>query len=243
MSASLSLTRLGMRFGGLTAFEAIDLQIGAGEMVGLIGPNGSGKTTLLNVVCGYYRQSAGRVQMDGRRLDRLSPDRRARLGLGRSFQVTKIFRRLTVLENLMVPGLTDWAASPRAVRDRADGILDRLGLTRLATQPASALSGGQAKLLEFGRMMMLDPTIVLLDEPFGGVYPELKAFMHDHLRGWNAEGVTIILISHDMGSIFSLCPRVVTLAAGRIIADGTPEQVHQNPAVLDAYLGEHHHAA
>jgi branched-chain amino acid transport system ATP-binding protein len=247
MSARLEVADLTMRFGGLTALDAVSLTIAPGQLVGLIGPNGSGKTTLLNIVGGYYRQTAGHVALDGHRIDKATPTRVARLGIGRSFQVTKLFRRLTLLENLLVPGLVPKSAKRRDVVEKAMGILERLNLTRLAHERASSLSGGQGKLLEFGRIMMLDPRIVLLDEPFGGVHPQLKQFMYDHIRAWNADGVTIVLISHDMGSIFGLCQRVVTLSYGEIIADGTPDEVRQNPAVLDAYLGEHrpggHHAA
>lgn len=237
MTARLDVTDLSMRFGGLTALDRVTLTIEPGQLVGLIGPNGSGKTTLLNIVGGYYRQSGGHVALDGRRIDRTTPTRAARLGIGRSFQVTKLFRRLSVLENMLVPGLVRWGTGRRAVAAKAHATLERLGLGSLADAPAATLSGGQGKLLEFGRMMMLDPRIVLLDEPFGGVHPQLKQFMYDHIRSWHDAGVTIVLISHDMGSIFGLCERVVTLSYGRIIADGTPDAVRRDPAVLDAYLG------
>ena len=172
----------------------------------------------------------------------MAPSRLARLGIGRSFQVTKVFQRLSVLENMQVSALTDWKVSRSQARDLALEALDSLNLSRLAQERAGRLSGGQAKLLEFGRIMMLKPKLVLLDEPFGGVHPELKRFMYDTIRAWNARGVTIILISHDMGSIFGLCRRVVTLSYGEIIADGDPETVRNHPAVLEAYLGDHHAA-
>ena len=238
MSVQITASDLTMTFGGIRALDGVGLQLEAGEMVGLIGPNGSGKTTLLNVLSGVYRPSAGRVVYLGQRIDGRAPARLARLGIARSFQITKVFKRLTVLENLLVPGLTDWAAGWEDGERRARAILADLRLDRLAGEPAGNLSGGQAKLLEFGRMMMLDPRLVLLDEPFGGVNPDLKRFMHDRLEAWNATGVTILLVSHDMGSIFGLCRRVVVLHNGRLIADGLAEDVRTDRAVLQSYLGE-----
>lgn len=237
MNARLDIEDVTKRFGGVTALDAVTLSIPPGQLVGLIGPNGSGKTTLLNIVGGYYRQTAGHVLLDGRRIDRAAPTRVARLGIGRSFQVTKLFHRLTALENMLVPGLVTWTTTQQEAREKASAILEQLGLANLAHVRAASLSGGQGKLLEFGRMMMLDPQIVLLDEPFGGVHPELKRFMFGHIRSWHETGVSIVLISHDMGSIFGLCERVVTLSYGKVIADGTPDAVRRDPAVLGAYLG------
>ncbi|MCB1755087.1 MAG: ABC transporter ATP-binding protein [Gammaproteobacteria bacterium] len=240
MQTQLDIQNLSKYFGGLQALKGIDLSFASGELVGLIGPNGSGKTTLLNIIGGYYKASSGVITLDGKRIDGLPPHRLAKLGIGRSFQVTKVFKRLTVFENMLVGALADGAMSRADGEQKARRVLDTLKLTRLADQPASSLSGGQAKLLEFGRIMMLDPKIVLLDEPFGGVHPELKRFMYETINSWNQSGVTIILISHDMGSIFGLCRRVVTLSYGDIIADGEPDVVRNDPAVLEAYLGDHH---
>lgn len=243
MAEQLRIENLTIRFGGLTALNKIDLTIRKGELLGLIGPNGSGKTTLLNIVSGYYNANEGSIRFNGEPVTGQPPHQLARQGIGRSFQVTKIFRRLTVLENVLVAGLSDGKTSQIEARQRASDLLCDLRLDRLADERASSLSGGQGKLLEFARIMMLAPDIVLLDEPFGGVHPELKRFMHDRIRAWNDAGVTIILISHDMGSIFDLCRRVVTLSYGDIIHDGTAEETRNDPAVLDAYLGNHHGAA
>ncbi len=237
MTAQLVTEGIVKRFGGLTALDQVSFQIETGELVGLIGPNGSGKTTLLNVLGGFYRPEQGSVWFEGRSIVGREPSALAAEGIARSFQVTKIFRRISVLENLLVPGLTDWSTAPREAAEKGHAILDGLELGHLAEGPAASLSGGQAKLLEFGRIMMLEPKLVLLDEPFGGVHPKLKRLMHETIRDWNARGTSIILISHDMGSIFDLCRRIVALQNGRVIANGPPEAVRSDPAVLQAYLG------
>lgn len=238
--AQLEISALTKRFGGLTALKSVDLSVRRGELVGLIGPNGSGKTTLLNIVSGYYSADGGAIRHSGHPILGKPPHELARRGMGRSFQITKLFKRLTVLENMLVAGLSDGVTSRATATDRAGSLLADLKLDRLTDERASSLSGGQGKLLEFARVMMLKPEILLLDEPFGGVHPELKRFMHDRIRAWNAAGVTIVLVSHDMGSIFDLCRRVVTLSYGDIICDGTPEETRRDPAVLDAYLGDQH---
>lgn len=239
MSDLLAVSGIVKTFGGVVALNGVSLSVERGQLVGLIGPNGSGKTTLLNVVSGFYTPDSGTIRYQGRAIARHEPAELARSGIARSFQVTKTFRRLTVLENLLVPGLLGWSVTARAATESALRILADLHLDGLAHQRASHLSGGQAKLLEFGRLMMLEPTLVLLDEPFAGVHPELKGFMHERIRAWSGRGVTIVLVSHDMGSIFGLCRRVVALHNGTLIADGEPERVRRDERVLESYLGEH----
>ena len=237
MTVQLYTEGIVKRFGGLTALDNVSFEIESGELVGLIGPNGSGKTTFLNVLSGFYVPDAGSAWFLGRPINGREPSELASKGIARSFQVTKIFRKISVLDNLLVPGLTDWAMGREKAVEKATEILDKLELDRLIHDRAENLSGGQAKLLEFGRIMMLDPKLVLLDEPFGGVHPTLKRLMHDIIRDWNANGTSIILISHDMGSIFDLCQRIVALQNGRVIASGPPQEVRSDPAVVGAYLG------
>jgi branched-chain amino acid transport system ATP-binding protein len=240
MSAQLVAAGIGKQFGGLVALDGVSFEVASGERIGLIGPNGSGKTTLLNVLSGFYPADAGTASFEGSRIDGQAPAELARRGIARSFQVTKVFRRLSVLDNLLVPGLTAWRVGRQSASAKAMAILERLELARLAGERAANLSGGQAKLLEFGRLMMLEPRLVLLDEPFGGVHPDLKRLMYDTIRRWNAAGVTLVLISHDMGAIFGLCGRVLALRNGELIADGRAEAVRDDPQVLDAYLGDHY---
>lgn len=234
----LQVNNVSKRFGGVVALEEITLQVDSGELLGLIGPNGSGKTTLLNVMSGFYQPDSGSIAYSGTDITGCEPSRIAQMGVARTFQVTKIFRRISVLENLLVPGLTHWSISFKKARQKAMQILELLQLTRLTYEMGSDLSGGQAKLLEFGRLMMLEPRVVLLDEPFGGVHPELKQLMYKVIEKWNQLGVTIILISHDMGSIFGLCRRLMVLDSGKIVTIGPPDEIRKHPEVLEAYLGK-----
>ena len=243
MTPQLSIDRLTKRFGAVVALKSVSLEVEMGELLGLIGPNGSGKTTLLNLLSGFYIPDSGTAHFLRQRIDGREPSQLAALGIARSFQITKIFRRLSVLENLLVPGLAMPMAGAAKVRKKANQVLEELTLGRFADQPAGTLSGGQAKLLEFARIMMLDPKLVLLDEPFGGVHPALKRVILDTLKTWNARQMTILLVSHDMASIFGVCERIVVLHNGELIAAGTPAEVRANARVLDAYLGHQGAAA
>lgn len=236
--SQLAASGLTKRFGGLVALNDLDLSISPGEFVGLIGPNGSGKTTLLNILSGFYSPTSGEVHYLGDKINGVEPSDLAMRGLMRTFQVTKIFSRISVLENLLIPGLSVSSTSRKAAEEMAYDVLKHLKMTHLAHNMGSDISGGQGKLLEFGRLMMLSPKVVLLDEPFGGVHPTLKVLMHDIIQTWHNKGVTIILISHDMNSIFDLCDRVVVLHNGSLIADGTPDSIRDDETVIDAYLGD-----
>jgi ABC-type branched-subunit amino acid transport system ATPase component len=234
---------LGKRFGGVVALDHCSFSVPEGAVMGLIGPNGSGKTTLFDLVTGFLPPDTGRVTYRSRRIDGLRPDQVSRLGIGRTFQLIRIFPRLTVFENLLVParrggvwGLVSGARSGPDAKHAME-LLEFLGLARLALEPAGRLSFGQQKLLELGTVMMARPRLVLLDEPAGGVNPVLLETIAGHIRRLNAEGMTFLIVEHNMGFVTELCHSVVVLDHGRSIAEGAPADVSANPVVLDAYLG------
>jgi ABC-type branched-subunit amino acid transport system ATPase component len=235
--AYLSINRVAISFGGLKALDGVTFSVVAGELVGLIGPNGSGKTTLINILSGHLKPDDGEVLLEDNRIDGLRPEAMAERGVLRTFQLTRVFPRMSVLDNLMVAGCALGLRQEAAER-RALELLEDLSLTRLKSEDAGHLSGGQMKLLEFGACFMQPPKIALLDEPFAAIHPTMKEIMARFICHRHAAGQTFLLVSHDMPVIVELCPRTVCMNAGAVIADGATRTVLTSPVVIEAYLGE-----
>jgi ABC-type branched-subunit amino acid transport system ATPase component len=239
----LQVSDIKKAYGGIHALAGCTMTFEEGAINGLIGPNGSGKTTLFNVISGYETADAGRVTLRGKDITNAKPDRVFGLGLGRTFQITRTFPRLTVLENLHVASqrrgfvsqLRSWKSAGE--RSRAMEVLDFVGLTSLAEEPAGGLSYGQQKLLEFAFIIVAKPSVMLLDEPAGGVNPTLLRGLADRIRALNSEGVTFVIVEHDMEFVMGLCDRVLVMHHGCALTAGAPDEVRSNPEVLDAYLG------
>jgi branched-chain amino acid transport system ATP-binding protein len=242
-------------FGGLTAVSVDHLEVQRGGITGLIGPNGAGKTTLFNLLTGFDQPNSGTWSFDGRSLGKLAPHQVARLGVVRTFQLTKALSRLTVLQNMLlgaqgqkgesflralVPGI--WRGQEQANTEKAMDLLTRFKLDRKKDDFAGTLSGGQRKLLEMARALMSDPKVVMLDEPMAGVNPALTQSLLGHVKDLREQGMTVVFVEHDMDVVRDISDWVVVMAAGKVIAEGPPESISQNQAVVDAYLGAHHDA-
>ncbi|QIZ33477.1 ABC transporter ATP-binding protein [Saccharopolyspora sp. ASAGF58] len=243
MSTGLETTGLTKSFGGVRAVDGATVAFRHGKVNALIGPNGSGKTTFFNCVTGMIRPDSGSASYRGRDITGRPPHRIARAGIGRSFQLCRIFPRMTALENLLVPVRSRTllgqlvAARQRADLDRARELLTRVGIEHLADVQARDLSYGQQKLLELAGVLMADPETVLLDEPAGGVNPALIERIGELVRALNAEGRTFLIVEHNMDLVMSLSDHVVVFDRGRPIAAGPPDEVRNDPRVLEAYLG------
>ncbi len=222
------------RFGGVTAVHRCSLGVPGGKIYGLIGPNGSGKTTLFNVITGIEVRDEGAIRYKGERIDGLKPFQIAQRGIGRTFQVIRVFPELTALENLLVVARE---GGVDANRKRAEDLLAFVRLTPLAGEFAGNLSYGQQKLLEFARILMLDPELILLDEPAGGVNPTLLAELLDHIRKLPDQGKTVLIVEHNMKVIMGLCEQVFVLDHGELIAQGPPAEIQRNTQVIEAYFG------
>jgi neutral amino acid transport system ATP-binding protein len=239
----LEIANLSKRFGGVVAVDGCSLSVAEGSITGLIGPNGSGKTTVFNLVTGFIPRDGGEMRFKSRSIAGLGPDRIYGLGIGRTFQLARIFPRLTALENMLVPvrraGFRAMLSHGqwRHEQERAMEMLDFVEIAHVAGTVGGALSYGQRKLLELAAVMMAAPDLVLLDEPAGGVNPTLLEKIADHIRKLNRQGVTFLLVEHNMPFVMNLCDDVVVLHQGKAIASGKPKVVRENPVVLDAYLG------
>jgi neutral amino acid transport system ATP-binding protein len=240
------------RFGGINAVDRATLDVRRGSITALIGPNGAGKTTLFNVVTGFLRADRGRIVYDGRSIFRKSPHAIAKRGMVRTFQITKALAAMPVIDNMMLaaphqPGerlstmvLRAGAARRREkeVRAHAVDLLDRFGLAEKADDYAGTLSGGQRKLLELSRALMVEPRFVLLDEPMAGINPTLGRRLLEHMAELRENsGVTFLFVEHDMDVVMNHSDRVIVMALGQVIADGPPEEIRRDERVIDAYLG------
>jgi branched-chain amino acid transport system ATP-binding protein len=245
VSALLEVSGVSKSYGGIQALSECHIDVSQGAIHGLIGPNGSGKTTLFNVITGYERIQQGEVRFDGNEITNTRPDHVFGLGVGRTFQLTRIFGRLTVLENMLVATQRKqgWLrsvlriAGSVAEKRRAMELLEFVGIARLAQDLAGTLSYGQRKLLELASLLVADPDVLLLDEPAGGVNPTLIKHLADRIKELNKAGKTFLVVEHNMEFVMNLCDRVTVLSQGTPLVSGSPEEVRSNPAVLDAYLG------
>ncbi len=243
MTALLEVDRLNKHFGGVRAVDDCTFSVKKGTITALIGPNGSGKTTAFNIITGYLKSDSGEIRFDGHSVRKPDPGRLYRQGLSRTFQQARIFPELSVEENLVVAAGHSWrnlfgARLTQNDRKRARETLEEFRLAGLADLLAAELSYGQRKLLEFAAVLMSRPKLVLLDEPTAGVNPVMINTMEHHIRARHKEGVTFLIVEHDMQLVMRLCDPVIVLDRGTMIAMGTPADVQTNPLVLDAYLGD-----
>lgn len=248
MTDMLKVDDITKAFGGIRAVDGCSMGVEQGTITGLIGPNGSGKTTLFNLITGFYQPDSGQITFNGSEIHGLLPSRICHHGIGRTFQITRLFWKLTVLENMIVPvRQVGWRPLfSRAVKDheeeRALELLDMVGLTKYRDEQARKLSFGQQKLLEFASVLMADPDLILLDEPAGGVNPVMIEKTMGFVEDLNRQGKTFLVVEHNMRLVMDLCHHVVVLDHGQKIGEGGPEAIQNDPIVLEAYLGSANHA-
>jgi len=240
-------------FGGLTAVDVAHVEVQRGVITALIGPNGAGKTTFFNLVTGFDRPDSGEWSFNGRSLDKVPAYKVARMGMIRTFQLTKVLSKLTVIENMRV-GATGqkgesllsamfrpmWRGQEKSNTEKADALLERFLLIKKREDFAGSLSGGQRKLLEMARALMADPELVMLDEPMAGVNPALKQSLLGHVKSLRDEGRTVLFVEHDMDMVRDISDWVIVMAQGKVVAEGPPDAVMGDQRVIDAYLGAHH---
>lgn len=247
----LTVENLAKEFDGLTAVNDLNFTVEPNTISGLIGPNGAGKTTTFNMIAGHLKPSSGKIYFDGKEITNLRPHQTFQLGIVRTFQIPRPFSGMTVLENLtMVPrnqiGEKIWnnwlrnnavEREEQQIREKANGLLEFLNLSDLQNEYSGNLSGGQLKLLELGRALMSDPKVILLDEPAAGVNPTLLEEIIDRIRDIHSQGVTFLIIEHNMELVMRLCSSILVMAEGDILMRGAPEEIRSDPRLIDAFLG------
>lgn len=234
----LNIENVSKSFGAFKALDRVSITLEAGQAVGIMGVNGAGKSTLLNCICGFLQPDEGKIVLDHANINGLRPNKVAGLGLGRTFQIPRSFRGLTVLENLLVISAHD--ASGKDQVEIAHEVLKRVKLDHVASNYASELSGGQQKLLELARVMLLKPKVVLLDEPFAGVHSDLCRLFIDEINALLKASVAVLIVCHDPGTLYRMSKKIVVMHEGRVLCSGPPESIQNNPEVVEAYLGTSH---
>jgi branched-chain amino acid transport system ATP-binding protein len=246
----LTADNIRREFGGIVAVDVDHFEVQKGSITALIGPNGAGKTTFFNLLTGFDQPNSGQWNFNGKAMNGVASHRTAALGMVRTFQLTKSLTKLSVMENMRL-GATDqkgekwwnglfaavWKGQEAEITRRADELLTRFKMDHMRDEYAGSLSGGQRKLLEMARALMTNPTLVMLDEPMAGVNPALKQSLNQHIRGLRDDGMTVLFVEHDMDMVHDISDWVIVMAEGRIIAEGTPDDISSNLAVIDAYLG------